>query len=318
MRPKPGIIPLRPLVLGEVFDGGFQAIRSNPRTMIGLSGIVLAIVTLVSAIPQAALMRNIGDNLANAAPTMEDQLNMLDSSLQASTVGGLITMITMQIITAMLVLAVSSAVLGQKLSPGEAWRRVRGRVFAVLGLTLVQSVALIATLVVPVMPGIVVGVSGSPVLGVILGLIGFLIGVGLTLFLAVRWTFSGPALLLEEQNILAALRRSFRLVRGSFWRVLGITLLAQLIVGIGSSLIQMPFSLISAVFQLGGDTSGIYQDFWRNLGQLTVSGVGQVIAGAVFYPFVAAVTTLLYIDVRMRREGLDVELLRACEPGSTT
>jgi hypothetical protein len=306
---------LRPLALGEIFDGGFQAIRSNPRTMIGIAAVVLAIVTLLSAVPQAAMLRGVGSVMSSADPTFDDLLNMMNSTLEASAVGTVITVIAINIVTAMLVLAVSTAVLGQRITPAQAWRRVRPRVFAVLGLAIVETLALACAFLLPVVPGVLVAAAGAVVPGVILAVVGLMGGVVLTAFLGTRWSFTAPALLLEEQGVFAAMRRSFRLVRGSFWRVLGIGLLAQLLVGIGSAVIQTPFSLVGTLFQ---DTDRLYADFWANLGQLTVQGIGQVIAGAVFYPFVAAVTTLLYIDVRMRHEGLDVELLRAAEAGPAT
>ena len=45
--------------------------------------------------------------------------------------------------------------------------------------------------------------------------------------------------------------------------------------------------------------------------QLLVSQIGSVLSGAILYPLTAAVTALLYIDLRMRTEGLDIELMRA-------
>jgi hypothetical protein len=36
-----------------------------------------------------------------------------------------------------------------------------------------------------------------------------------------------------------------------------------------------------------------------------------VLAGAVVFPFTAGVAALLYLDLRMRREGLDVDLMRS-------
>jgi MFS family permease len=312
MHPKPGIIPLRPLALGEIFDGGFQAIRSNPRTMMGLSAVVLAIVIALSAVPEAALMRELGSALAQAPRSFEDFLNSVNAQIEVGAVGMLMTVIAVQIVTAMLVLAVSTAVLGHRVSPGQAWKRVRPRILAVLGLSLVQTLAMVGALLLPAVPGVLLAVAGASVPGIILAMAGGIGGVVLVVFLATRWAFTAPTLLLEEQGVFAAMKRSFRLVKGDFWRVLGITLLAQLLVGIGGALIQMPFSLVSLAFQ---DSDRMYQDFWPNLGQLFVQGIGQVAAGAVFYPFAAAVTTLLYIDVRMRREGLDVELLQAAETG---
>jgi hypothetical protein len=302
--------------LGEIFDGSFQAIRSNPRTMMGLSAVVLAIVIALSAVPEAALMRELGSALTQAPLSFEDFLNSVNAQIEVDAVRMLMTVIAVQIVTAMLVLAVSTAVLGHRVSPGQAWKRVRPRIIAVLGLALVQTLALVSALLLPGVPGVLLAVAGASAPGIILAVVGWIGGVVFVVFLATRWAFTAPALLLEEQGVFAAMKRSFRLVKGNFWRVLGITLLAQLLVGIGGALIQMPFSLlVSLALQ---DSDRLYQEFWPNLGQLFVQGIGQVAAGAVFYPFAAAVTTLLYIDVRMRREGLDVELLRAAEAGPGT
>jgi len=52
----------------------------------------------------------------------------------------------------------------------------------------------------------------------------------------------------------------------------------------------------------------------ESFGSILVSGVAEVIAMTLSTAFLAAVVALLYIDVRMRREGLDVELARASDP----
>src|SRR5690349_9100119 len=49
----PGIVPLRPLTIGEIYDGAIRAIRSNPRTMVGFSAIVVSLLTLLATVPQA-------------------------------------------------------------------------------------------------------------------------------------------------------------------------------------------------------------------------------------------------------------------------
>ena len=315
-RPKPGIIPLRPIALGEIYDGSFQAIRSNPRTMIGLSAIVLACVTAAAALPQALLLRSASGLLADATPTLENTLASLNGSVEASGISAFFTFVAVQLVTAMLVFAVSAAVLGERLHPGEAWRRLRSRSFAVLGLAALQLLVMLLAFVLPWLPGLLITLAGAPLVGIPLAVLGVLGSIALVLFLSARWAFAVPALLLEEQRVVASLRRSFQLVRGSTWRVLGIGLLTQLIIGFGTAIIQTPFGLVGSIFVLTEDTP--YASFWGNLGYLLTGGVGQVVAGAVFYPFAAAVTTLLYVDVRMRREGLDVELIRSSEGGPTT
>ena len=61
---KVGIVPLRPLGVGEILDGAFQAVRSNPRAMIGVSAAVVAGVTLLSLLPQAAALDGLATNPA--------------------------------------------------------------------------------------------------------------------------------------------------------------------------------------------------------------------------------------------------------------
>ena len=130
-----------------------------------------------------------------------------------------------------------------------------------------------------------------------------------------RLAFAAPALLLENLGIVAAMRRSWRLVRGSWWRVLGVLLLTTIIASIANGLLQTPFSIIGAVIAAAvapGDASGSTAAITPAVVITSVSGnIGTVIASTVTAPFSAAVTALLYIDLRIRREGLDVALARA-------
>ena len=47
---KPGIVPLRPLGLGDLYDGAFTAIRRNPKPMVGLAALVSTAALVVPAI----------------------------------------------------------------------------------------------------------------------------------------------------------------------------------------------------------------------------------------------------------------------------
>src|SRR5919202_608052 len=61
-RPPAGIVPIRPLTVGEILDGAFQAVRSNARTMVGTAAAVVAAVTVLSLVPEALLLDRIKDN----------------------------------------------------------------------------------------------------------------------------------------------------------------------------------------------------------------------------------------------------------------
>ena len=46
---RPGIVPLRPLQLGDILDGAIKAVRFNPKSMVGMSALVLAVFLVPSA-----------------------------------------------------------------------------------------------------------------------------------------------------------------------------------------------------------------------------------------------------------------------------
>jgi hypothetical protein len=71
--------------------------------------------------------------------------------------------------------------------------------------------------------------------------------------------------------------------------------------------IEVPFELAGAATGLGSLT---------NPGSVSLAGtviatVGSIIAGSVTRPVAAGVTVLLYVDLRMRKEGLDLILQTA-------
>src|SRR5664280_807437 len=97
------------------------------------------------------------------------------------------------------------------------------------------------------------------------------------------------------------------LVRNSWWRVAGILILAAVVAGVLNSVLTVPF----AIFGGGSpfDLSGSGPDL--GFGDLLLSAIGAIIAGTIVQPFNAGVQALLYVDRRMRAEGLDVTLAEA-------
>jgi hypothetical protein len=119
--------------------------------------------------------------------------------------------------------------------------------------------------------------------------------------------------LLEDQPVLRSLRRSWVITRGSFWRTLLILVVTNILLAIGASALSVPFAVAGSLVSALQDEP--FASFWLNLLQLGISAIGEILVGAVFYPFEAAVVALVYIDLRMRREGLDLELIRASQEG---
>lgn len=300
---RPGIIRLQALGLGDVLDGAVRAIRYNPRSMIGLSLLVLAIVLVPSALVTAWFM-----SLLERQVVADDELSLL-----AAGAGGLVLALFGQlatiVLTGLLIYVVGEAVLGRKPGLGETWRATRGRLPALIGLNLLVAVVAVLGFAVLLTPGIWLLATDNTGLGVGSLVLGLLALVVLSVWLWVKTSLAGPALVLERAGIGASLRRSWLLTRGDFWRLFGIMLLASVIAVVVSTLLQVPFSIAQTVL-IGIAGADAQANMW---GAIFVDHLASLLSGAVTTPFVAAVVGLLYIDRRIRREALDVVLVRAAQ-----
>jgi hypothetical protein len=298
--PKPGVIPLRPLGLGEILDGAVQTIRQNPAVMLGLSAVVNVALTLVVVLIQIGNLSTAFGGLGSF-DSSSDQAEIDASQLVASGVAGLLQFVGTTLLTGLLVIAVSDAVLGRRPGIGEVWSRARGRLWALLGVTVLVLLAVFGVVVACVVPGVLLAVAGSDVGGVLLIVVGAIAALVLSFWIAIRFLFAPPTVLLERSGVITSMRRSWRLVGGSWWRCFGIWLLAQLLGSVLSGVLQVPFLILATVVDSDGTKAVV----------IALTILASVIARTLVAPFSAAILALLYIDLRMRREGLDVRLQQA-------
>jgi hypothetical protein len=304
---QPGIIPLRPLGLGEILDGSFRAIRANPGVMFGLSAVVVTVVVAIQAVLTwyvgGLLTGTLDDLLRSADPNgqlgLADQLSPSVATLFTTPFVALAT----TILTGLLIVSVSRSVIGQKISVGDVTRFARVRIWWVVGFSVLLGVAWLVAFA--VYGGAIALLAshkqwGALVAVVVVGGLALLLGV---VWVTVRTLLVPPALMLEGAGFWATVRRAWQLTRGSFWRLFGIYLLVQLLVGIVASIITYPVTIVSMVV--------FHDPTLRSFGQILLTSAGSVVAQTLSTVFSAAVIALLYIDVRMRREGLDVDLARA-------
>ncbi|GHI07243.1 hypothetical protein AQI88_21320 [Streptomyces cellostaticus] len=313
---KPGVIPLRPLGVGEILDGAVSTMRTYWRTVLGISLTVAVLTQLGVILLQGFVLK---DALTPQAPlndpstTPDDVFRAMGEALIGTGIVVLISAVGTIIATALLTTVTSRAVLGKPVSAGEAWRDARPQVPKLFGLLFLLGLISFGVLLCGALPGILVAVAGgngAATVGLlVLGISGASV---VMLWLMIRFSLASPALMLERQSIVKSMSRSAKLVRGSWWRVLGIQLLAGLIANIVSSLVVIPFTLIAAAVS-GDGMAGLFGTESRHVSWtfLIISGIGAVIGAMVTLPINAGVTVLLYIDQRIRREALDLELARA-------
>ncbi|MFC8565434.1 glycerophosphoryl diester phosphodiesterase membrane domain-containing protein [Streptomyces sp. NPDC057245] len=309
---KPGVIPLRPLGVGEILDGAVSTMRSYWRTVLGVSLAVAVFTEIVVVLLQGLVL---DDTSTEALNDPDATLSELGDALTDTTVNSgvvfLISLIGTVLATALLTTVTSRAVLGRPVTTAEAWRDARPQVLKLFGLIILLLLVVAGIVTAAMAPGLLVAAAGGGGAGVALTVLGALGGAVLAVWLMVRFSLASPALMLEKQGIKKALSRSVKLVRGSWWRVFGIQLLATVIANVVASIIIIPFTLLAAT--LGGDGVGGLLEGSGDLGWtfLVVSGIGSVIGSMITLPITAGVTVLLYIDQRIRREALDLELARA-------
>ncbi len=312
--PRPGIVPLRPLGVADILDGAIGYVRRDPRTVLGISAVLSLVLVVLSFLANFASFRSLS-NLAQGDLYSADPA---DEALGGSAgIGGDVTALVAALLslpisviaTGLLTVVVGQAVLGRRVSAGAAWRAARPQFWRARRTDAAHRPdrrwhrrprdrprVLLAVLVAQVSTGLAV------LLGILLGVLALCAAI----WLAVRLLLSPVALILEKSGVGTAIRRSARLVSGSWWRVFGIALLAQLIAGLIAQVLTVPFAIGGVVLAIGFPSNGSL--WWVTLAAVSV---GTFVGSVVTMPFSAGVTALQYIDQRIRREALDLELARA-------
>jgi hypothetical protein len=264
------VIPLRPLAVGEILDGAFASIRMNPKALLGLSFVVVLVGQLLILVLNLE-SRGAGTGARLGAAAATEAVALLQSS----------------IVTGAIVIVIGEAVLGTRLSPGEALSRLRGRIWRLVGLGLL--VALLS------------------VLGLALVFVG-------AIYVFVLLAFATPVFVLEKTTVRAAISRSAELVRGAWWRTFGVGLLGAIVAVIIGGIIQLPFALFAAR-SAGLFTTTSSADI--SAGSEVLLTVGRIISGTITTPIIAGTIALMYVDRRMRREGLDLALAQTARERRT-
>ncbi|WP_104052553.1 MULTISPECIES: glycerophosphoryl diester phosphodiesterase membrane domain-containing protein [unclassified Arthrobacter] len=313
--PKPGIIPLRPLGLGELLDGAFQACRKNPAATFGTALLIQAVISLLTYLFIGSLVPD-----ALFSPDFDDtDFESVESNAAWSVTGlsllGVISVVGVLLLQGVLVVPLARSILNLKTGFAQTWRLCRSRLLALAGMGLLLTVAFVIGLAVfGVLVGLLVSVLGAA--GVPVLILGFLALIAVFVWLGVKLAFAPAALVLEPAGIFASLRRSWQLTNRNFWRSFGILALTAILVSIISSVISVPVLLITSLAGAFGSGSGT--DAGTVVALFALNAALTTFFSAIGYAFQAAVTSLLYVDLRIRREGFDLTLMKEQEIAGVT
>jgi hypothetical protein len=324
--PKPGLIPLHPLSFGRLLGSAFAVLRWNP--------VATILPSLAIQVLQAALLYGGGaligfsaaDRIAQA--TDADRGAIIAGTVAEGVVGGLLALAIAvfggALLQGIVVIVVARGALGEKPRIGAVLRTAARSVLPLAGFAVLLGVAEIIGLGLVVLLVVLAATTGNTAGVVVAVLIGVLGGLGLAVLIAwitVKLALVPSAIVLEHLGIRAGIARSWVLIRGSFWRTFGLIALLIVVLGVAAQIVNIPFSILGSV--LAGILAPNGSDsFQGTFGAVLVSTVPSLVVaalvGAITGIAEAAARALVYLDLRMRREGLDLELRRAVESQEPT
>jgi hypothetical protein len=282
--------------------GAIDYVRREPKTVVTVAamvGVVAAFVQLFMVAFTSSDISSLPDDPAQLDP--EQLVDLLVTLIGIAVVTTAVAGVLQIFGTGMLTHVMGRSVVGQRTSVSESWALVKPQLLRLIAATVLVGLAVGAAIAVPLAPGAMLLTAGMTTLGAVFLLLGGLASMVLGVWITFRLILTTPVLALEDCGPVRAMKRSWRLVSGAFWRTLGIVLLGSIVAQAVGSIAASPFAL------LGGGSAEITS--WSVFG-LAIAGM---ITTLVALPFVAGVTALVYIDRRIRTENLAPVLQAASE-----
>jgi len=251
-----GPIPQRGL--GDILSVAFDVYKANAAKLIQIVAIVVVPLTFVLALLTQVAFKQNCENIQ----TLNDVnkcVGSLGRSLFIGAIGWFIAIAIQQLIQGALTRGAAGALIGREVDVNASYRYAFSRLWGLIGLAILIALVVGVGFILLIIPGII-----------------FLV------FLAV----SVPAFIIERLGVTESMSRSWKLVSGSWWHVLGVIVVAAIIAGVINGILTA----------IGGHTF---------FGVWIMSTIAQLITA----PFVALVGVVLYVDLRARHESLDAGVL---------
>lgn len=259
---------LRPMAVGELLDAGITVLKTRPRTVLTITAAFVLPAQLAVAVVQRDVL---------SSTSFTEIFN--DPSLAGSSTSGSNTNPGLVLLVGLLPSLLLPFVAGALGRLVAAWRaggdmsagaalRAAGRKWWVL---------LVAWLLTHLAEGV--------------AMVAFFIP---AILLMALWQVAAPAIVVEDLGPIAGLRRSGRLAMTNFWPVVLAVLGAGFVHYVLDAMLPLLTQLIGTA--MGADGGWI------------VLSIGNLLTSLITTAFLAAFSVVLYLDLRVRSEGLDLQL----------
>lgn len=322
------MIPLAPLSLGDLIGGSMSTLGRYWKQLLGIAALMYGGALLVTLAALLAAYSATSDTLRKVVDVDE-----YDDSFGTDVAVPLIVAFALVCLVAVLAMVVANAaimaacpavlqdaVLGRRTTLGAVWRRAWSRVPAVIGAMLLPWLVAAFVMGVFLASYILMIVSfvedDMPVAWAAVGFVLMLACVPVAVWVWVTFSLAPAAVVFESQRPVAALRRSARLVKGSWWRIFGVSMLAWLIAMVAGYIVQFPLTIIGMMTSMpgiagAGADPGVGETLTAMAGYLLFIMLGSIISQIIATTYPQVVTGLLYVDQRIRRENLAPALAEA-------
>lgn len=263
-------LDLRPLSLGEILDRTFSLYRKHFLLFAG-----------ISAIPQTLVLAvNLAQTFFTKMPAVRPQPRA--EQFQTGTSGGILAFGLVGVVVFLVVYlfsqggtvyAVSELYLGRTTTIGAALGRMRGQLASLLGVVILNGLAVMGATLFLIIPGI---------------------------YVACRLITCVPVALLEDLGPRSSLERSFQLTKDFAGRAFLIYFLYFVLSYAAALLFSFPFIIAVGLSARNPDAMRMW---------LALTNVGSFVAGVLVGPFLTIATAVFYYDLRVRKEAFDLQLM---------
>ena len=261
---------LRPLGVGEILDVAITIYRRNARTLLTLVFVVVAPFEILSALFQASALPD-DELITETEPGSLELQEDFWIGVAGFGAAAVLSFLGATIATGACFKAIADGYLGEQAEWRPALAYAARRLHSILWVTFLGGLLAVLGLILFIIPGI---------------------------YLYVAFAVAVPVLLTEGVRGRKALGRSRRLVKGRWWGTFAVVILGSILVGIVEA---AAVGLAAVVTTL--DTAD------PTLGSFLVNTTATVVASLIATPFAAAFITVLYFDLRVRKEAFDLQLL---------
>ncbi|KAB8144375.1 hypothetical protein F8S13_05740 [Chloroflexia bacterium SDU3-3] len=314
---------LRPMTITEILDGAFRIYRKHVLTFIGIAALLQVPMIILYSVFMLTIYKGAMTDLMSfttKTPTIAPGTNPLSFFPTVSyftmlgfglLLGLLQGLIIHNLISGALARAIASSYIGEPMGILEAYRIGWKRFFSLIAASILPStISFILLMLVGGVLGLIImlGVMGNNssntsigliILGVVLAGLFMIAAFVVSIIVYIRFMLSTQAVMLEDAGPIVALRRSWNLTKGGFWRAVGLVTIMGIIIYFVAGI---PGAALNMAIQLAiRDPETVIM--WSTLGSV-LNQLGLIIA----MPLQFATYTLLYYDQRVRKEAFDLEL----------